>query len=145
MIQVLGLVEDEKIFNNLNFFKSYIRNLLIKHLDLCVYMFGNFPYNEVMGIWQSKKHRYALNAWGTSIVTYRLANAHQVLCFFHCLQIVDLETLWFVNFLLLYVSKELKKFHGVFGLLFSWFSLVWWSKFSKFLLPRNWTCFPILF
>jgi hypothetical protein len=98
-----------------------------------------------MGIWQSKKHWYALNAWGTSIVTYRLANAHQVTCFFHCLHIVDLETLWFVNFLLLYVSKEPNIFHGAFGLLFSWFSVVWWSKFSKFLLPRNWIRFQIFF
>jgi hypothetical protein len=68
-IQVLGLVKDERVFNNLHFIKIKIHNQLIDNLALCVHMFGqsiftmrNFPYDEVVRIWQAKKHRYALNA-----------------------------------------------------------------------------------
>jgi hypothetical protein len=53
MIQVLGLVEDEWVFNKLNFIKTRIHNQMIKNLVLCVCMFGqsfftmqNFHYDE---------------------------------------------------------------------------------------------------
>jgi len=39
MVQVLGLMEDEKTFNNLIFMKSKLHNQLIAHFDLCVQMF----------------------------------------------------------------------------------------------------------
>jgi hypothetical protein len=58
MIQMLGLVEDECIFSNLNFINTSIQNWLIDNLALCVYMFRqscftmhNFCYDEVVGIW----------------------------------------------------------------------------------------------
>jgi hypothetical protein len=58
MIQVLGSMEDEQVFNNLNFIKIKICNQLIDNLVLCVHMFGQsfftmhtFPYDEVVGIW----------------------------------------------------------------------------------------------
>jgi hypothetical protein len=57
MIQMLGLVEDERIFGNLDFIKTKIHNRLIDNLALCVRMFGqsvftmhNFPYDEVVRI-----------------------------------------------------------------------------------------------
>jgi hypothetical protein len=40
MIHVLFSMEDEWIFNNLNFIKSQIHNWLIKHSTLCIHMFG---------------------------------------------------------------------------------------------------------
>ncbi len=39
MVQVLGLIEDERTFNNLVFMKSKMRTRLTTHLDLCVCMF----------------------------------------------------------------------------------------------------------
>ncbi len=39
MVQVLGLMEDERTFNNLAFMKSKLHNQLITHFDLCVCMF----------------------------------------------------------------------------------------------------------
>jgi len=56
MIQVLGSMEDEQVFNNLNFIKTNICNQLIDNLALCVHMFGqsffimhNFPYMKLWG------------------------------------------------------------------------------------------------
>jgi uncharacterized protein YfbU (UPF0304 family) len=53
----------------MNVIKTKIYNQLTKKFALCVHMFGqsfftmhNFPYDEVVGIWQSKMHQYALNA-----------------------------------------------------------------------------------
>jgi len=69
MIQVLGSMEDEWVFNNLDFIKTKICNWLIDNLALCVHMLGQsiftmhiFPYDEVVKIWQLKKCWYALNA-----------------------------------------------------------------------------------
>ncbi len=45
MLQVLGLVEDEKTFNNLPFMKSKLHNKLTTHLDLCVHLFTQIFYN----------------------------------------------------------------------------------------------------
>jgi hypothetical protein len=42
MVQVLGLVEDERTFSNLAFMKSKFRSKLTTHLDLCVCMFIQF-------------------------------------------------------------------------------------------------------
>ncbi len=39
MVQVLGLIEDERIFNNLVFMKTKLHKRLTTHLDLCVHMF----------------------------------------------------------------------------------------------------------
>jgi hypothetical protein len=39
MVQMLGLVEDEKTFNNLFFMKNELHNQLTTHFDLCVCMF----------------------------------------------------------------------------------------------------------
>jgi len=68
MIELLGSMEGKWIFNNLNFIKLRIYNLLTKHLALCVRMFGqsfltmqNFSYGEIVGIYQLAKHEYALN------------------------------------------------------------------------------------
>jgi hypothetical protein len=56
MIQVLGSMEDEQVFNNLNFIKTKICNQLIDNLALCVHMFGqsffimhNFLYMKLWG------------------------------------------------------------------------------------------------
>ncbi len=58
MIQMLASMEDEQVFNNLNFIKTKICNQLIDNLASCVHMFGqsfftmhNFPYDEIVGIW----------------------------------------------------------------------------------------------
>jgi hypothetical protein len=60
MIQVLGSLEDEQMFSNLNFIKSKIHNWLTNHLDLFFYMFGQsfftmekFLYDEAIHIWQT--------------------------------------------------------------------------------------------
>jgi hypothetical protein len=58
MIQMLDSMEDEWVFNNLNFIKTKVCNQLIENLALSVCMFGqwffmmhNFPYDEVVGTW----------------------------------------------------------------------------------------------
>ncbi len=58
MIQMLGLVEDERVLSNLNFINTNIQNWLTNNLALCVYMFRqscftmhNFLCDEVVGIW----------------------------------------------------------------------------------------------
>jgi hypothetical protein len=57
----VGLVEDEWIFNNLNFIKFRICNWLPKHLALCVCILGkflyiqNFPYDAIMKFLVVKK------------------------------------------------------------------------------------------
>jgi hypothetical protein len=40
MIQMLDSMEDEWLFNNLNFIKTKVRNQLTENLALSVYMFG---------------------------------------------------------------------------------------------------------
>jgi hypothetical protein len=40
-IQVLGLVEDERVFNNLDFIKTKIRNQLVDNLALWSTCLGN--------------------------------------------------------------------------------------------------------
>jgi hypothetical protein len=45
MVQVLGLVEDERTFNNLAFMKSKLGNIITTHLNLCVRMFTQNFYN----------------------------------------------------------------------------------------------------
>ncbi len=45
MVQVLGLVEDERTFSNLAFMKSKLCKRLTTHLDLCVHMFIHNFYN----------------------------------------------------------------------------------------------------
>jgi hypothetical protein len=45
MVQVLGLVEDERTFNNLAFTKSKLHNKLTTHLNLCMCMFTQIFYN----------------------------------------------------------------------------------------------------
>ncbi len=45
MVQILGLVEDERTFDNLAFMKSKLCNRLTTHLNLCVHMFTRSNYN----------------------------------------------------------------------------------------------------
>jgi hypothetical protein len=65
MMQVLGLIEDEKTFNNLFFKKSKLHKGLNTHFDLCVRMFtqnfnnaNNFLYDAVITTWKEVYIRY---------------------------------------------------------------------------------------
>ncbi len=65
IVMVLGLVEDERTFNNLAFTKSKLCNRLTTHLDLCVHMFTynfynvtNFPYDAIIATWKEVCIRY---------------------------------------------------------------------------------------
>jgi hypothetical protein len=55
MVMVLGSMEDERTFSNLVFMKTKLRNRLMIHLDLVVWMYaqdfydyGTFPFYAVM-------------------------------------------------------------------------------------------------
>jgi hypothetical protein len=68
-IQVIGLVEDEHIFNNLSFLKSKLRNKLTTHLDLVIHMFSqhsyaleNFPYDVAIKEWKEMSTRDGCDA-----------------------------------------------------------------------------------
>jgi hypothetical protein len=62
MIQMLGFVEHEWVFNKLNFIKTRIHNQMIENFGLCVCMFEqsfftmqNFHYDEFVQILQLEK------------------------------------------------------------------------------------------
>jgi transcriptional antiterminator len=65
MVQIFGLVEDERTFNNLAFMKNKLHNRLTTHLNLCVRMFthnfynvNNFPYDAAITTWKEVCIRY---------------------------------------------------------------------------------------
>jgi hypothetical protein len=65
MVQVLGLIEDEKTFSNLVFKKSKLHKRLTTHSNLCAHMFtqifysvSNFPYDTVIATWKEVYIRY---------------------------------------------------------------------------------------
>lgn len=71
-ILIIGLVEDERVFNALQFIKSNYQNILDKKLSKCLrlyvlrYVIDNFPYDRAMSIWQLLPPK-----WG---VTQNVAN-----------------------------------------------------------------------
>jgi hypothetical protein len=56
---ILGSVEDERMFSALSFFKSKMRSMLDKHMDICLrlyvtkYDITTFPYERALALWQS--------------------------------------------------------------------------------------------
>jgi hypothetical protein len=64
MVQVLGLIEDERTFNNLVFMKSKLHKRLTTHLDLRAmfthnfYNVNNFPYDATFTTWKEVYIRY---------------------------------------------------------------------------------------
>jgi hypothetical protein len=55
IVQVIGLVEDEKCFSTLTFMKTKLQNRLTTHLELVIWMFGqffftlqDFPFGEAI-------------------------------------------------------------------------------------------------
>ncbi len=64
LIKGLVSMEDEQLFNKLNFIKTKIHNWLTNHLDLFVHMFeqsifsmDKFPFDEAMHIWYFEKYQ----------------------------------------------------------------------------------------
>ena len=63
---ILGLVEDERVFNALGFLKSNVRNKLDKNLEACLRLFvtqynvRNIPYDRSLAIWNSMCERWGL-------------------------------------------------------------------------------------
>jgi hypothetical protein len=69
MVQILGSIEDERIFSNLPFMKSTLHNKLTTHFNLCVRMFthnfynvSNFPYDAAIATWKEVCIRYHINS-----------------------------------------------------------------------------------
>jgi hypothetical protein len=65
MVQVLGLVEDERTFSNLAFMKNKLHNQLTTHFDLCVQMFTqNFTMSLIFCMMPPLQlgRKYALGA-----------------------------------------------------------------------------------
>jgi hypothetical protein len=63
MIQVLGSMEDEQVFNNLNFIKTKIYNQLIDNLALCVNMFGQsffIMHKNIINLLVCRRHCVAV-------------------------------------------------------------------------------------
>ncbi len=68
MVMVLGSMEDERTFSNLVFMKTKLRNRLMIHLDLVVWMYaqdfydyGTFPFYAVMKDWQDNQMCYGVH------------------------------------------------------------------------------------
>jgi hypothetical protein len=58
IVQVIGSVEDERIFSSVGFLKSKLRNSLQKHIEVVlgmysqrIYSLENFPYQDVFDDW----------------------------------------------------------------------------------------------
>jgi hypothetical protein len=70
MVQIMGYIEDERIFSILTFMKTRMWDRLCDHLDLVVCMFAIFllhcfnfiPYNDAITIWTNEKARRGLIA-----------------------------------------------------------------------------------
>ncbi len=68
MVQVIGFVEDEKCFSNLNFIKTKLQNWLTTYL-LIVKMFAqefytleDFPYAKAIATWKDMKVQYGFDS-----------------------------------------------------------------------------------
>jgi hypothetical protein len=68
VIQMLGLVEDERTFSTISFMKSKLRNRLNEHLNIAVGMYfqtffglNTFPYDTCFEDWKESKLRQALD------------------------------------------------------------------------------------
>ena len=64
VVTILGIVEDERTFNTLNFMKNKLRNRLSTHLPAVVGMhaqdffsLSDFPYNAAYKEWRSKSRK----------------------------------------------------------------------------------------
>jgi hypothetical protein len=64
VVQIMGFVEDDKMFLTLTFMKTRLRNQLCEHLDLVVHMFAQlfytidtFPYDDAITAWTDEKER----------------------------------------------------------------------------------------
>jgi hypothetical protein len=69
VVQIMGSVEDDKIFSTLMFMKTRFRNQLCEHLDLVVgrfaqpfYIVDTFPYDDAITAWIDEKERRGLLA-----------------------------------------------------------------------------------
>jgi hypothetical protein len=69
IVQIFGLMEDERCFNTLNFMKSTLQNNLTTHVDLVIcmiaqkfYTFENFPHHQATGKWKAFCVYYAFDA-----------------------------------------------------------------------------------
>jgi hypothetical protein len=139
-------VEDERIFNNLNFVKTKIQNWLIDNLALCVCMFKqsfntmhNFHYDEVVGIWQLEKCQYSLMFKSFLVVNCLMPSKPCIL--------FSLSTLWlycfwlFIGFLNCYCYMWTWNtiFEGLLALCFH--DPHWFSDHS---LPSSLICFLFL-
>lgn len=65
MVQVIGLVEDKRWFNNLNFIKSKFCNQLTTHFELVVQQFYKlklFPYLQAIVAWKEMGAQYGFDA-----------------------------------------------------------------------------------
>jgi hypothetical protein len=64
LVQIMGYVEDDKIFSTLMFMKTRFHNQLCEHLDLVVRMFAQpfyivdtFPYDNAITAWIDEKEK----------------------------------------------------------------------------------------
>ena len=69
IMQIMGSVEDERVFSTLSFTKMKMRNKLTDHLDLTVCMFcqkhwrlDNFPFDDAFVAWKQVKDMYTMLA-----------------------------------------------------------------------------------
>jgi hypothetical protein len=69
VVQIMGFVEDDKIFSTLTFMKTRLWNQLCENLDLVVHMFAQlfytidtFPYKDAITAWTNEKERRGILA-----------------------------------------------------------------------------------
>jgi hypothetical protein len=99
IVHIIGLVEDECIFNTLSFMKSKLKNRLIGHLDLVIHMFSQHfytleklsqgsipPHGIVMNlenVWKSNCHKNIkglenAKKLNTNVSIRQISNVHRL-------------------------------------------------------------------
>jgi hypothetical protein len=151
-IQVLGLVEDQRVFNNMEFIKTKIRNQLVDNLALWSTCLGNqflqCAIFFMMKLWGFDNQRNVDMPWmlkGFLIVDCLMQSKPCVvlsLCCFvfisYIMILLFLLVCWFFN-LLLFMNGE-HKFHGLISLFFH--EPHWFNDHS---LLSSWICFLFVF
>jgi len=112
MAMVLGSVEDERCFSNLSIIKNKLRNWLIAHLDLVVWMYAQsfyiiktFMFTITIKSWNHQKDQRVVNAQWTQNLHNKLLQRSLtlnhvfpyafVLCIFWVSENFSEEVLWF--------------------------------------------------
>jgi hypothetical protein len=118
MAMVLGSVEDERCFSNLSIIKIKLRNWLIAHLDLVVWMYAQsfyiiktFMFTITIKSWNHQKDQRVVNAQWTQNLHNKLLQQSLNLkpCFSICICSLHLLGIWKILWrasVILWISEE---------------------------------------